>query len=223
MIKLLSTLIRTEVQSTLRQTFSWLTPLLFFIMASCLFPLALGSDPMILAKAAPAIIWVTALLAILISLGNIFRSDAEEGILELFLLSQQPLTLIVLGKMISHWLTHCLPLIMISPLMGFLLHLPTNQALALVITLLLGTPVLSMIGAIGAALMVGIQKSGLLLPILMMPLYIPTLIFGTGTLLEAANMHALGGYYALMGASLLLSLAFAPILTGIALRVGVSQ
>ena len=223
MFNALIALVRHEITGTLRQAFSWLTPLLFFIIVVCLFPLALGPDSELLTKIAPGIIWVAALLAILISIGNLFRQDAEQGYLDLLLLSPYPLTLLVLGKILSHWITHCLPLILISPLLGILLNLHPQQEKVLILTLLLGTPVLSLIGAIGAALVTGIRGSGLLLPILIMPLYIPVLIFGTGTILAAGMGQAVSGYLAIMGAILLVSLGFAPFLTGVALRIGVNQ
>lgn len=223
MFNSLVNIIRYEIQTTFRQAYSWLTPLLFFIIVVTLFPLAAGPDESLLQKIAPAIIWVAALLAILLSIGHLFRNDAEEGYLDLMLLSSQPLTLLVLCKMISHWLTHCLPLILISPLLGFLLHLAPYEDYALVVSLLLGTPVLTMLGAIGAALLVGIRNHGLLLPVLIMPLYIPVLIFGTGMLTAAAEQQSILGYIAILTAIMLLSAAFAPLLTGIALRIGVNQ
>lgn len=223
MLSNMITIIRHEILLTMRQAYAWLTPLLFFVMVVCLFPLALGPDDALLNKVAPGIIWVAALLAILMSVGNIFRNDAQEGHLDLLLLSPHPLTLLVLCKILSHWITNCLPLILISPLLGILLHLQAHQQSALVITLLLGTPVLSLLGAIGAALVVGIRNHGLLLPVLIMPLYIPVLIFGTGTIMAASAHLPIDGYYAILGALTLFSLAFAPLLTGVALRIGVNQ
>lgn len=216
-------IIHYEIKTTWRQAYSWLTPLLFFIIVVTLFPLAVGPDELLLEKIAPGIIWVAALLAILLSIGNLFHTDAEEGYLNLMLLSPQPLTLLILCKIISHWLTHCLPLILISPLLGFLLHLRPYEEYALIISLLLGTPVLTLLGAVGAALIVGIRNHGLLLPILIMPLYIPVLIFGTAALTAAAAQQPVMGYFAIMAALMLLCLAFAPLLTGIALRIGVNQ
>lgn len=223
MLSGLITIIRHEIIMTFRQAHSWLTPLLFFIMIVCLFPLALGPDKSLLNTIAPGIIWVAALLAILMSIGNIFQSDAQEGHLDLLLLSPYPLAILVLCKVFSHWITHGLPLILISPLLGFLLNLQPPVAYTLIITLVLGTPILSLLGAIGAALIVGIRGHGLLLPILIMPLYIPILIFGTGTVMVAAIHQPINGYCAIMAALLLVSLAFAPLLTGIALRIGVNQ
>lgn len=217
------TLIRYEILITMRLAFNWLTPLLFFVIVVCLFPLALGPDASLLNKMAPAVIWVAALLAVLLSMGNIFRLDAQEGGIDLLLLSPYPLTLLVLGKIIAHWITNCLPLILISPLLGLLLNLNSQEEFALFISLLLGTPVLSLLGAIGAALTVSIRSSGLLLPILIMPLYIPVLIFGTGSILAANEHLRLDGYFAIMGALILLSLAFAPFLAGMSLRIGENQ
>jgi len=223
MLSSLCLIIKHEILITLRQAFSWITPLLFFVIVVCLFPLALGPDANLLKTAAPAIIWVAALLAIVMSVDSIFRSDAEAGHLDLLLLSKIPLTLLVFCKTLSHWITHCLPLILLSPLLGLLLNLNAHQEYALFITLLLGTPVFSLIGAMGAALVVGIRNHGLLLPILIMPLYIPVLIFGTGTLVAASANLPLAGYFAIMGALILVSIAFAPWLASLALRMGVNQ
>ncbi|MEO8402049.1 MAG: heme exporter protein CcmB [Gammaproteobacteria bacterium] len=223
MLSTLLTLVRYDIKTTLRQAFSWVTPLLFFVIVVTLFPLAVGSDETLLAQIAPGIIWVAALLAVLLSIGNLFQNDAEVGHLDVLCLSPHPLTLLVLAKITSHWLTHCLPLILISPLLGFLLHFRPYQEYALIVSLLLGTPVLTLLGAIGAALIVGIRGHGLLLPILIMPLYIPVLIFGTGLMIAATHAEPILGFVALMGALMLVSLAFAPWFTAIALRIGVSQ
>jgi len=223
MLSAMVTVIRHEIRMTLRQAFSWLTPVLFFVIVVCMFPLALGPDQSLLNKAGPGIIWIAALLAILLSIGNLFRVDAEEGFLDTLLLSPYPLTLLVFCKIISHWLTHCLPLILISPVLGFLLHFTPQEEYALILSLLLGTPVLSLLGAIGAALMIGLRNHGLLLPVLIMPLYIPVLIFGVGTIMAASQHQPINGYLAIMGALMLLSLAFSPLLTGVALRIGVNQ
>ena len=213
------TIIHSEIKLSLRQAFSWLTPLLFFVIVVCLFPIALGPDKTELMKVAPAVIWVACLLAVLISIGNLFRHDAEEGFLDLLLASPHSLTMLALAKIISHWIMHCLPLICISPLLGILLGLSLHQEIVLFFTLLLGTPILSLLGAIGAALTVGIRTHGLLLPILIMPLYIPVLIFGTSTLLAASTQQPIGAYLAIMGALLLLCLGFSPLLTAVSLRI----
>ncbi|MDR3491956.1 MAG: heme exporter protein CcmB [Gammaproteobacteria bacterium] len=216
-------LIHHDILITLRQAYSWLTPLLFFVLVVCLFPLALGPDTETLNKIAPGIIWVAALLAILMSLGNIFRNDVHEGYLDLILLSSTPLTLLVFCKVISHWITHCLPLILISPLLGVLLNLNNTEELTLITTLLLGTPVLCLLGAIGSALIVSVRTQGLLLPILIMPLYIPVLIFSTSAMMAASLHQPLSAYFAILGAIALFTLVFAPFLTSAALRIGVNQ
>ncbi len=223
MISGLLTIMRHEIKNSMRQAFAWLTPILFFVIVVCLFPLALGPDKALLNKIAPSAIWVAALLAILISIGNVFRTDAQDGYLDLMLLSPYPLTLLVFCKMLCHWLIYCAPLILISPLLGFLLQLPSYEEYALITTLLIGTPILIMLGTIGAALIIGIRGHGLLLPILIMPLYIPVLIFGTGTIMAAGTLQPINGYLAMMGALMLFTVAFAPLLTSVALRIGVNH
>jgi heme exporter protein B len=218
----LLTIIQHEIRITVREASSWITPLIFFIIVVCLFPLALGPVES-LNQMAPGIIWVAALLAIVMSMGTLFQRDAEEGHLDVLILSPTPLTLLVLCKVISHWITHCLPLIVISPILGLLLHLNTRVEITLIITLLLGTPVLTLLGAIGAALVTGIRGQGLLLPVLIMPLYIPVLIFGTGALMAANNNQPFTGHLALLAALTLITVTFAPFLTGAALRIGVNE
>ncbi len=216
-------LIQSEIKITLRQAFSWATPLLFFVIVVCFFPLALGPDAELLQTIAPSIIWIAAMLAMIISMGNLFRNDLEDGFLDILLQSHHSLTFIVFCKVISHWTTHALPLILISPILGFLLHLSAKEQGVLIITLLLGTPVFSLIGGIGAGLLIGIRHHGFLLPILIMPFYIPILIFGTGTIQVAEANQPLVAYFALMAAILFVTLAFAPLLTGMALKIGVNQ
>jgi heme exporter protein B len=211
---------RHEIKIMFRSTFSWITPVVFYVMVVCLFPLAIGHDQELLNSIAPGIIWVAALLATIISMGNLFRNDFEEGYLDLLLVSTYPLSLIALTKITSHWITHGLPLILISPLLGLLLNLSRAEHCALIFTLLLGTPVLSLIGAIGAALTVAIRGNEFLLPMLIIPFYIPILIFGTGIMLMTHNNEPVSAYYAMMGALVLLSLVFAPLLTGQALKIG---
>lgn len=212
-----------DMLTTLRQAHAWLTPVLFFAIVVCLFPMAVGANTNIMTNIAPGILWVASLLAVLLSVGNIFSRDAQEGFLDILLLSSTPLILIVFCKTLSHWLTHCFPLIVISPVLGILLGLNLHQDNMLMMTLLLGTPVLSLLGAIGAALVTGIRGSGLLLPVLIMPLYIPVLIFGTGTLIAANANLPINGYFAIMGAFILLTIGFSPLLASLALRTGVNQ
>jgi len=216
-------LTKYEIKIVLRSTDAWITPLIFFVMVVCLFPLAIGYDQELLISMAPGVIWVAALLATIISMGNLFRNDYDEGFLDLLLVSTYPLSLLALTKITSHWISHGLPLILISPLLGFMLNLSAEEIYALIFTLLLGTPVLSLIGAIGAALTVVVRGNGLLLPMLIIPFYIPVLVFGTGIMIMTHQHTPVIAYYALMGAFVLLSLVFAPILTGHALKIGASR
>lgn len=209
-----------EIKILSRSTFTWITPLLFYVMVACLFPLAMGYDQETLVSMAPGVIWVAALLATIISMGYLFKHDFDEGYLDLLLTSTYPLSLLALAKITSHWISHGLPLILISPLLGLLLNLSTEELYALTLTLLLGTPVLSLVGAIGAALTITVKGNGLLLPMLIIPFYIPVLIFGTGILLVTHNHEPVIAYYAMMGAFVLLSLVFAPFLTAQALKIG---
>jgi heme exporter protein B len=223
MLNAFFTIIKHEMLITLRSAHAWLTPLLFFGMVVCLFPLTLGPDTDVLKKIAPGIVWVAAVLATLLSIENIFRADAEAGYLDLLLLSPQPLAFLMLAKIISHWLVYGLPLVMLSPLLGMVLQLTPAASLTLFYSLLIGTPVLSMMGAIGAALTVNIRQQSLLLPILILPLYIPVLIFGTNAVMAADNYLPVSGDLALMAALSLASMAFAPLFTSLALRTGANQ
>jgi heme exporter protein B len=209
-----------EIKILSRSTFTWITPLVFYIMVVCLFPLATGYDQETLINMAPGVIWVAALLATIISMGHLFRNDFDEGYLDLLLASTYPLSLLTLAKITSHWISHGLPLILISPLLGLMLNLSAEELYALIFTLLLGTPVLSLMGAIGAALTVTVRGNGLLLPMLIIPFYIPVLIFGTSIMLMTHNHESVIAYYAMMGAFVLLSLVFAPFFTAQALKIG---
>ena len=154
-------------------------PLIFFVMVISLFPLAIGDDKVLLQKIGPAIIWVTALLSTMLSLDNLFRSDFDDGSLEQMTLLKTPLSFLVTAKIMAHWVTTGLPLILITPLLAVLLYMPTDNILMLLMTLLLGTPTLSLIGAVGIALTVGLRQGGVILSLLILPLYIPVLIFAT--------------------------------------------
>jgi len=212
-----------EIKIILRSTVAWITPHIFYVIIVCLFPIAIGHDQELLVSMAPGVIWVAALLATIISMGHLFQNDYHEGYLDLLLVSTYPLSLLALTKITSHWICHGLPLILISPLLGLMLNLSVEELYALIFTLLLGTPVLSLIGAIGAALTVAVKGNGLLLPMLIMPFYIPVLIFGTGIMIMTHQNMPVIAYYAMMGALVLLSLGFAPILTGQALKIGASR
>ncbi len=216
-------ILKNELRATWRQAFAWLTPFLFFALIIFLFPIALGSNFILLKQITPAIIWIAALLAILLSLNSLFQKEADEGYLENWLLSPHSLTFIISCKLFSHWLIYVFPLILISPLLGFLLHLSAQEEGVLIITLLLGTPVLTLFGAIGSALTIGIRGHGLLLPILIMPLYVPVLIFATGAMTLVNFNQSIASEIAILSALLLVSITFIPWLVGVALRIGVDQ
>ncbi len=197
-------------------------PLIFFLIVASLFPIGVSPEPNFLSQLAPGLLWVAALLATLLSMESLFKSDFEDGSLEQLLLSPQPLFLIVLSKVAAHWLMSGLALTLIAPLLGVMLFLPSEGMPGLMLSLLLGTPTLSLIGAIGAALTVGLRRGGVLISLLVLPLYIPVLIFGSSAVQAAVTGLPLSGYLALLGALLALALALAPIAAGAALRISVS-
>jgi heme exporter protein B len=211
--------LRRDLQLSFRRRNELLNPILFFILVVSLFPLGIGPGPKLLAELAPGVIWVAALLATLLSMERLFRSDFEDGALEQLLLSPYPLTLLVLAKVLAHWLVAGMPLILVSPLLGVLLYLPGKALGVLPLSLLLGTPVLSLIGAIGVALTVGLRRGGVLLTLLILPLYVPVLIFGTAAVAAATADLPVSGQLALLGAMLMLALTLAPFATAAGLRI----
>jgi heme exporter protein B len=212
-------IVKRDLTIALRHRDDILNPLVFFVIVVTLFPLGIGPEANMLSKIAPGIIWVAALLATLLSLDRLFKSDFQDGSLEQMLLSPYPVFVLVMGKITAHWLITGLPLIFIAPLLAVLLHLSDNAFGALMATLLIGTPVLSLLGAIGVALTVGIKKGGVLLSLLILPLYIPLLIFATGAI-DAASMNLpYSGQLAIIGALLAASLTLAPFAVGAALKV----
>ena len=215
--------LRRDLLLAFRRKQDLVNPLLFFGIVITLFPLGVSPETAFLSKAAAGVVWVAALLATLLSLDHLFRHDHDDGALEQFVLTPQPLALMVLARVLAHWLVCGLPLILLSPVLGTMMQLPGNLIGVLCLTLLLGTPVLSLIGAIGAALTVGLRGGGVLLSLLVLPLYIPVLIFGTGTVMAAANGLPVGGYLALLGALLVLALTLAPLAAAAALRISMSN
>lgn len=205
-----------------RRRSEMLNPLIFFLMVASLFPLGISPEPGFLAQIAPGVVWVGALLATLLSMDSLFRSDFDDGTLEQTLLSPQPLVLVVFAKVFSHWMMTGLPLTLLAPLLGVMLFLPIEGMSGLVLSLLLGTPTLSLIGAIGAALTVGLRKGGVLISLLVLPLYIPVLIFGSSAVQAAVTGLPLAGYLALLGAMLALGIVLAPLAIAAALRISVS-
>lgn len=208
-----------DLRIALRHRDDVLNPILFFIIILTLFPLGIGPEPITLQKIAPGIIWVGALLATLLSLDRLFKSDYADGSLEQLMLSPCPGFIWVLAKVVAHWLLTGLPLMLVSPLLGAMLNLSGESIAAVVITLLVGTPVLSCIGAIGAALTVGLQKGGVLLSLLILPLYIPVLIFATSAIDSATMNLPYSGQIAIIGALLVGSITLAPFAIYSALKV----
>lgn len=197
-----------------------LQPVLFALLVVVLFALGIDTHSGVMAQAAPAVIWLASLLSGLLALDALFRGDAEDGSLEQWLLSPQPLALLVATRVFTHWMTTALPIIIISPLLGELLHLPHAQLPMLVGSLLLGTPLLSLIGAVVAALTVGIRRAGALLALIALPLYVPVLVFGAGSVVAAAQGLDASGALLILAAMLALSLVVAPVVAAIALRIG---
>ncbi|MCB1667934.1 MAG: heme exporter protein CcmB [Pseudomonadales bacterium] len=194
-------------------------PLVFFLIVVTLIPLAVSPESSRLAELAPGILWVMALLATLLSLDGLFLGDFRDGSLEQLVITPQPLYLMVLAKVFAHWLVTGLPLTLLAPLLGLMLSLPEAGFMPLILSLLLGTATLSLIGAIGAGLTVALRKGGLLLSLIVMPLYMPVLIFGAGTVQRAVDGFPVGGSLALLGALLAFSLMVAPFAAAGALRV----
>jgi heme exporter protein B len=195
-----------------------LTVLAFFAMAAILFPFGIGPEPQLLARVASGIVWVMALLAALLSFERLFQFDHEDGSLDLIVLAPAPLELIVLAKCLAHWLTTGLPLIVISPLAALMLNLPAEGYATLVLSLLLGTPTLSLLGAIGAALVLGARRGGVLLPLLVMPLYVPVLIFGVAAVEASISGLPARPHLLLMGAILAGAVPLAAIAAAAGLR-----
>lgn len=197
-------------------------PLVLFGAVATLFPLGLGPEQELLQRVAPGVIWVAALVAALLPMERMFRADHDDGTLEQLLLSPHPTALLVLAKITAHWLATAVPIIALAPLIALVLQLPGAALPALLATLALGTPVLSLVGAIGAALTVGLRAGGPLLALLLLPLYVPVLIFAAGTVDAAAADLATAGPLSLMGAMLVLALTLAPPAVAAALRISAS-
>ena len=195
--------------------------LFFFIIVVSLFPLGVGADPALLRVIAPGVVWVAALLASMLSLSRLFADDHQDGTLEQLLLAATPLPLLVLAKIGAHWLCSGLLLALISPLLALQFDLPGQSVLVLTVSLLLGTPLLSLIGAVGAALTVGVRGAGVLLSLLVLPLYVPVLIFGAGAVEASSAGLGIDGHFSLLGALLIAGLALAPLAAAAALRIAV--
>ncbi|RUM52032.1 MAG: heme exporter protein CcmB [Methylococcus sp.] len=217
-----SLLLRRDLVINFRQRSECVNPVLFFVIVVTLFALGTGADRALLLSMAPGVIWVSALLASMLSLESIFRSDFEDGSLEQLLLSAHPVTVLVLAKVTAHWLVTGLPLILVAPLLCILLGLSGEGLETLILTLLIGTPILSLVGAIGVALTVGLRRGGVIISLLVLPLYIPVLIFGTSAVQMSAAGFPVNGQLSMLVALLALALALAPLPTAAALRMSLS-
>ena len=208
---------RDLVLLTCRQG-EWGMPLFFFVMTVSLFPIALGSQSSLLATFAPAIIWVAVVLSMLMSLDTLFRSDHQEGSLEQMVLSPYSLPLILLAKSIAHWLAMGLPLLLLAPLFAFMLHMPAMGVWVLSLTLMVGIPILSLLGSMGAALTIGLHQGGLLLAVLILPFMMPVIIFGTSGAAAASQELPFYAELLLLLALFLVMLVLMPVLTSMALK-----
>jgi len=210
-----------DLRIALRRRADTLAALFFFVIVASLFPLGVGPEPALLRTMAPGVVWVAALLASMLSLGRLFADDFQDGTLEQLLLSATPLPLLVLAKIGAHWLVSGLLLAAVSPLLALQFGLSAQATLVLAASLLLGTPLLSLIGAIGAALTVGVRGAGVLLSLLVLPLVVPVLIFGAGSVEASASGLGVSGHFSLLGALLAVALFGAPWVTAAALRIAV--
>jgi heme exporter protein B len=213
--------VRRDLLIAARRRGDWLTALFFFVMVSSLFPLGVGPEPELLQRIGPGVLWVAATLASLLSLSRLFEDDHRDGSLEQMLLSPSPVVLLVLGKVLAHWLVYGLPLLLVTPLLGIQFNLPAEAVGVLVVSLLLGTPVLSLLGAAGAALTLGLRGGGVLLTLLVLPLYTPALIFGAGAVTGVLAGTGSEAHLSLLGAFFLVSFIVAPWIAAASLRVSV--
>ncbi|MDT4967116.1 MAG: heme exporter protein [Acidobacteriota bacterium] len=221
MLSILRCVIQRDITLAWRGRAGVLSTLFFFIIVVSLFPLGVGPELDVLRVIAPGVVWVAALLASMLSLDRMFSHDYVDGSLEQLMLTSQPLSIVVLGKIIAHWLVTGAPLVLIAPVLGLQFDLPPKALITLLASLLLGTPALSLIGAIGAALTLGLRGGGVLVSLLVLPLCIPVLIFGAGAVEASINGMNAESHLSLLGAVLVLALSFAPWTTAAALRISV--
>lgn len=210
-----------DLRGVLRRRTDAVAALVFFAIVVSLFPLGVGADPALLRTMAPGVVWVAALLASMLSLARLFADDHQDGTLEQLLLSSTPLPLLVLAKMAAHWLTSGLLLALASPLLALQFDLSGSATAVLATSLLLGTPLLSLIGGIGAALVVGVRGAGVLLSLLVLPLVVPVLVFGAGAVGASEAGLGAGAHLSLIGAMLALALVLAPLAAAAALRISI--
>ena len=221
MVTLLA-IIRRDLSLVIRQGSDAFVVLIFFVVTVALFPLGVGPDPLILQNLASGIVWVSALLAAMLSLDRLFQTDYDDGSLELLVLSPYPLELVVLCKCLVHWLTTGLPIMLISPVLALMLNIKTGAFLYLISSMALGTPIISLLGAVGAALVLGSRRSGVLIALLIIPLTIPILLFGVAAIQAATEGYSASSPLMFLGALLLFSIALCPWVIASSLRQVVS-
>ncbi len=220
MFKTFLVILKRDVLLALRRRTDVMTTLFFFIIVTSLFPLGVGTEKEVLRTLGPGVVWVAALLASMLALERLFEGDYRDGSLEQMLLTPQPLSVLVMGKVTAHWLLTGLPLVLIAPLIGMQYHLSEQAMITMMLSLLVGTPVLSLVGAIGAALTLGLRGGGILLSLLVLPLYIPVLVYGSGAVsvsdMDPTNVQP---YLSLLAAFLLMALVLSPLAAAAALRI----
>ena len=203
----------------LRNPSSFLNPLMFFVISISLFPIAISPEAQTLSSIAPGIIWVITMLSVLLSLNSLFHYDYDSGVLEQMVISHHSLPLILLAKTLAHWMLSGLPIIILSPFLGMALFINTEGIYILILTLIIATPCLSLIGSIGASLVVGIKNSGMLLSLLILPLFIPILIFATSAVSQSQSNLPIDGQLYFLGFILILSLLITPFLSALSLKI----
>lgn len=211
-------LVGRDLRLALRQIADVTLALAFFLIAAALFPLGVGPEPQTLARIAPGVVWVLALLAVLLSLDRLFQQDYEDGSLDLLLLAPAPIWLLVLAKVLAHWITTGLPVLILAPVIAVMLNMPPEGMVALLASLAIGTPVMNLIGAVGAALILGARRAGVLLAVLVLPLYVPVLVFGVSAVDAAVFGFPMRPHLLILGAMLAGALPLAAWAASAALR-----
>lgn len=223
MLKAIISIFYTELILLLRQSQEWIYPLIFFVIVIILFPFALTPDPAFLQTFIPGCIWIAALLASLLSIENIFFTDMEDGNLEQMLLSSMPLTLLVSIKLFAKWVVTELPLVILTPIIGVLFHLPFSTILILCLSLLLGTPILTLVGSLGVALTLGLRQQGVLLGLLILPLLIPVLIFSVNIIQQSQAGFSVIGPLAFLSGLLFFAITLLPFTISQTLRISMDD
>ena len=213
--------LRRDLLISMKRKNDVLNPFMFFFIVVSLFPIGISPDPERLSEIAAGVLWISALLASMLSMDSLYRADYEDGSLEQLLLSPHPLYFMVLAKNISHWLVSGLPVVLVSPILAYMLHLPAGAYGTLFLTLLIGTPILSLIGSMGVALTVGLGSRGLILAVIILPMSVPVLIFGTLAVQQTINNGPVLGFIAILGAMLMAALALGPLASAEALKISV--